>query len=96
MQNITDSECPSFLVLSVFLWVIARKKARTFRVQEMHVVASPLLRTGALVPARKAYNLGDQIFRAQACEIWGLVPDLFADPEVRVKNSCSFLCSCAG
>ncbi|CAE7930873.1 hyd [Symbiodinium sp. KB8] len=31
---------------------------------------------------QKAYNLGDQIFRAQACEIWGLVPDLFADPEV--------------
>lgn len=30
---------------------------------------------------RRAYELGDLVFKAQACEIWGLSPDLFADPE---------------
>lgn len=37
-----------------------------------------------MVPAccvRRAYELGDLVFKAQACEIWGLSPDLFADPE---------------
>eukprot|EP00913_Durusdinium_trenchii_P011024 g10348.t1 len=36
---------------------------------------------GPLQP-RRAYDLGDLVFKAQACEIWGLSPDLFADPEV--------------
>lgn len=31
---------------------------------------------------QRAYELGDLVFKAQACEIWGLSPDLFADPEV--------------
>eukprot|EP00931_Biecheleriopsis_adriatica_P037600 TRINITY_DN21558_c0_g1_i2.p1 TRINITY_DN21558_c0_g1~~TRINITY_DN21558_c0_g1_i2.p1 ORF type:complete len:1193 (-),score=238.94 TRINITY_DN21558_c0_g1_i2:100-3678(-) len=30
----------------------------------------------------RAYDLGDQTFKAIACQLWGLVPDLFADPEV--------------
>ena len=36
------------------------------------------------VQPRRAYDLGDLIFKAQACEIWGLAPDLFAEPEARV------------
>lgn len=28
------------------------------------------------------YDLGDKTFKALVCQIWGLIPDLFADPEL--------------
>ena len=42
---------------------------------------------GPLQP-RRAYDLGDLVFKAQACEIWGLSPDLFADPEASSDQVC--------
>eukprot|EP00930_Biecheleria_cincta_P026170 TRINITY_DN18495_c0_g1_i1.p1 TRINITY_DN18495_c0_g1~~TRINITY_DN18495_c0_g1_i1.p1 ORF type:complete len:1019 (-),score=169.32 TRINITY_DN18495_c0_g1_i1:61-3117(-) len=34
------------------------------------------------VRGARAYELGDITFKALACQLWGLIPDLFADPEV--------------
>mmetsp|Transcript_10273 Transcript_10273/g.35977 ORF Transcript_10273/g.35977 Transcript_10273/m.35977 type:complete len:1199 (+) Transcript_10273:66-3662(+) len=46
-----------------------------------------LYQGGASIEAKDAegrtpYDLGDQAFKALVCQIWGLIPDLFADPEV--------------
>jgi len=34
------------------------------------------------VDGHTPYDLGDQTFKALVCQIWGLIPDLFADPEL--------------